>query len=392
MGERFRAVCSEVKPYNAGMRTSPLRIQKWQHSRLLTDAEAFYGELLDAIAGAETSVDFEYYIFSNDVLGSKFVAALVAAAQRGVRVRVMIDGIGSAGSGPEIARQLDEGGVEVNIYHPVPWLYGGYRWSLVRGGWLYKFFLFALNINRRNHRKLCVVDACKAWVGSLNISAEHLPVSAGGDGWRDYVVALKGEGVQFLQRGFEIQWFSWPARLQRGFLARHLSNRSRRARRLKNRFVVRSVTSAQSRVWVVSAYFAPTARMRRALLRACRGGVDVRLLLPESSDVRFFPSLSNHYYRELLRAGAKIFLYRTRVLHAKALMIDNFFILGSSNLNYRSTVHDLELDVVVDDAHTVAALEEVIAGDCTTAGELELESLPEPTLGSWFWYALRYWL
>jgi cardiolipin synthase len=229
-------------------------------------------------------------------------------------------------------------------------------------------------------------------VGSFNISAEHLPVSAGGSGWRDYVVALSGEGVQSLQRGFEMQWFSLPARLQRGFLARHLSNRSRRARALKNRFVVRSIASARSRVWVVSAYFAPTARMRRALLRACRHNVDVCLLLPESSDVSFFPALSNHYYRELLRAGARIFLYRANILHAKALLIDDFFILGSSNLNHRSTLHDLELDVVVDNPATVADLEAVIVGDCAMAQELESEGLPLPTPGSWFWYVLRYWL
>ena len=257
---------------------------------------------------------------------------------------------------------------------------------------MYKFFLLALNINRRNHRKLCVVDATRAWVGSFNISAEHLPLSAGGSGWRDYVVALRGEGVQYLQRGFEMQWLSLPARLQRGFLARHLSNRSRRARTLKNRFVVRSIAAAQSRVWVVSAYFAPTARMRRALLRACRHGVDVCVLLPESSDVVFFPALSNHYYRELLRAGARIFLYGANVLHAKALLIDDFFILGSSNLNHRSTLHDLELDVVVDNPATVADLEAVIAGDCALAQELEIERLPPPSLGSWFWYALRYWM
>ncbi|MCZ6829796.1 MAG: phospholipase D-like domain-containing protein [Gammaproteobacteria bacterium] len=369
-----------------------MRPQKWQHSHLLTDGGVFYEELLDAIGGAETSVDFEYYIFSNDALGDRFVSALTSAAQRGVQVRVLIDGIGSAPSGPEIASRLNRGGVDVKIYHPAPWLSAGYRWSLVRGDWLYKFFLFALNINRRNHRKLCVVDGSKAWVGSLNISAEHLPAAAGGAGWRDYAVALRGEGVHFLQRGFEMQWLSRPARLQRGFLAQHLSNRSRRARRLKNRFVTSSVATARSRVWVVNAYFAPTARLRRALLRACRAGADVRLLLPESSDVRFFPSLSNHYYSELLRAGARIFLYRANVLHAKALLIDDFFILGSSNLNYRSTLHDLELDVVVDDAVTVVKLEAVIAGDCATAEELEQERLPPPTLGSWFWYALRYWM
>ena len=374
------------------MRSVSLTPHKWQKSRLICDGGLFYDELLNEIGRAETVIDFEYYIFSDDMLGQRFVLALVAAAARGVQVRVMIDGVGSAANGAEIASRLDAGGVEVKIYHPLPWLTGAYRWSLDRGGWLYKFFLLALNINRRNHRKLCVIDGQRAWVGSLNISREHLPIDAGGAGWRDYAVALEGEGITSLHWGFERQWMEQPARLQRGFLARHLSNRSRRARRLKNRFVARSVTEAGSRVWVVSAYFSPAPRMRRALLRACRRGLDVRILLPEISDVAFFPGLSNHYYLELLRAGARIYLYRTRVLHAKALLIDDFFILGSSNLNYRSTLHDLELDAVVFNADTVAELEAVILKDFADAVELELNHLPAPKALSWIWYTLRYWL
>jgi cardiolipin synthase len=374
------------------MRSASLTPQKWQQSRLICNGELFYEELLREIDSAEVVIDFEYYIFSDDALGQRFVLALVAAAARGVRVRVMIDGVGSAASGAEIARRLDAGGVEVKIYHPLPWLTGAYRWSLDRGGWMYKFFLLALNINRRNHRKLCVIDRQRAWVGSLNISREHLPTDAGGVGWRDYAVALEGEGVVSLHHGFQRQWKEQPARLQRGFLEQHLSNRSRRARHLKNRFVVRSVTEAESRVWVVSAYFSPVPRMRRALLRACRRGLDVRILLPEISDVTFFPGLSKHYYMELLCAGARIFLYRANVLHAKALLIDDFFILGSSNLNYRSTLHDLELDAVVFNAKTVTELEEVILEDCAVAVELESSHLPTSTALSWILYTLRYWL
>jgi len=374
------------------MKKRQASILKWQYSRLISDSEAFFRVLLDAIAGARESICFEYYMFNKDVLGEKFIDALTAAAQRGVEVRVIIDGLGSAVDAAEVALALHAGGVEVKIYHPLPWLSNGYRWSMDRGGWLYKFMKSFLNINRRDHRKLCIVDENTAWVGSLNISADHLPTAAGGSNWRDYAVQLRGEGVLSLASGFDIQWRAQPARLQRGFLARHLSNRSHRARVLKNQFVRRNVAAASSRVWVVSAYFAPTARMRRALLRACQRDTDVRLLLSDRSDVWFFPGLSSHYYLELLRAGARIFLYRANILHAKAILIDDFFILGSSNLNYRSTVHDLELDVVVDDAATVAALESTILSDCATAQELTVQGLPQPSVASWLWYVLRYWM
>ena len=364
----------------------------WENTRLITDAEFFFQQLLDAIAAARFSIDFEYYIFNADMLGERFIVALSEAAGRGVRVRVIMDGLGSSQDSLGIARRLSAAGAQIKIYHPLPWLTGAYRWSRFRAGWMFKFFLFVLNINRRNHRKLCIVDSNKAWVGSYNITQHHLPRSQGGGGWRDCAVALQGDGVSALVQGFELFWERQKPRFHSGFIRRHLSNRSLRARRLKNRFVARSVENAQRRVWLVSAYFAPTARFRRALLRACRGGAEMRLLLPNYSDVAPFPGLSVHYYRELLAAGARIFLYEPSVMHAKALLIDDFFIVGSSNWNYRSTIHDLELDVIIREEEPLCALRDMILEDCRHSLELTLERLPARSLRSWLWYLFRYWM
>ena len=364
----------------------------WERAQLYTDAPTFFQRLLECIRAAQSTVDFEYYIFHLDVLGEQFVEELAAAARRGVRVRVLVDGVGSANSSAEIARQLFDQGVAVQIYRPLPWLTGSYRWSLTHGGWANKFIEFLLNINRRNHRKLCLVDGRLAWVGSFNISADHLPRAQGGRGWRDYAIELGGAGVRSLADGFDRLWNARGPRFQPGFFARYLSNRSYRSRRMKNRFVARSVGSASHRVWVVSAYFAPTATLRRALLRACRNGRDVCLLLPERSDVAIFPGLSSHYYRELLKAGARIFLYGEGILHAKAVLIDDLAILGSSNWNYRSSLHDLELDVIVKEGAPVQELEKVIQGDFADAQELLLEDTGAPSVASWLWYALRYWM
>jgi cardiolipin synthase len=383
---------SADEPYNVLMsRVSRLK-DEWDSTALVDDATAFFEAQLDAIGRARHSIDFEYYIFNADSLGRRFIDALGAAARRGVTVRVLIDGIGSSTDGARVAHLLDEAGVQVRIYHPLPWLTNALRWSRYRGRWLFKFLVGLLNINRRNHRKLCIVDGVDAWIGSLNISAQHLPVEQGGEGWRDYGVALRGEGVDSLANGFDNLWQGGKPRFHRGFIRRYLSNRSTRARLLKNRFVARSVENAARRVWLVSAYYAPTARFRRALLRACRSGAEVKLLLPGQSDVTVFPGLSTHYYRELLRAGARLFLYQPSVLHAKALLIDDFFILGSSNWNHRSTLHDLELDVVVRDERTVRQLEDIIESDLADARELSLDQFPSPSLGSWLWYAFRYWM
>ena len=367
-------------------------VTHWKDSRLFTAAGGFFDRLLDAIANARSSIEFEYYIFNLDALGERFAKALADAALRGVRVRVLIDGVGSAHDGQEISRRLSEAGVEIKIYHPLPWTTGAYRWSRRRGGLVYKFLAFLLNMNRRDHRKLCVVDGDLAWVGSFNITADHLPVAEGGLGWRDYGVELSGPRVVSLVESFDAIWSRARPKLQRGFLAGFLSNRSLRARRLRNRFVARCVVNSKHRVWLVSAYFLPTAALRRALLQACRAGVQVCLVLPERSDVVVFPSLSSHYYRELLRVGARIFLYQPGVLHAKALLVDDFAIMGSSNWNYRSSLHDLELDVVLRHPETLRQLEHVMRQDARESLELELKDLRTPGLLSWVLYGMRYWM
>lgn len=385
----------------------PAAHDRWQDTRVLDDSAALYRELIAAIEQARVSIDFEYYIFDADALGERFVVALADAAARGVRVRVIVDGVGSSVHGVEIAKRLFALGVEARIYHPLPWLTGAYRWSMSQAPWIFKALLLLLNINRRNHRKLCVVDAQRAWVGSQNICVSHLPLDQGGEGWRDYAVALSGAGIEALVTGFDRFWAGQhpedlrPAsRLpaprrpapRRGVITRYLSNRSVRARQLKNRFVTRSVGDASTRVLLVSAYFAPTARLRRALLKACRRGIDVKLLLPGESDIVVFPSLSSYYYHELIEAGARIYIYTAGVLHAKALLVDDFFILGSSNWNYRSTLHDLELDVVIREEATVRRLEQVIVGDCENATELQRAGLPPRSLRSRLWYLIRYWM
>ena len=363
---------------------------------MLAEAQRFFDHQLAGIAAAQISVDFEYYIFNYDALGQRFVEALITAANRGVRVRVMIDGVGSMADCEILSEQLSSHGVDVRIYNPLPWLFDTYRWGRwPRGraqGWLRRFITLLWNINRRNHRKLCIVDGETAWLGSFNITAEHLSIDAGGQGWRDYGVALRGPRIESLMASFDDLWEGHAPTLQRGFLASFLSNRSVKARQLRNYFVARSVRNARYRVWLVNAYFLPTAALRRALLAACRSGCDVRLILPEHSDIRVFPMLSSHYYRELLRAGARVYLYQPGILHAKALLVDAFAILGSSNWNYRSTLHDLELDVVLRDPRAVRPLEQTLLEDMDDSRELTFEDTTRPGVLSWLLYGLRYWM
>lgn len=383
--------------YNAPMTSTLPQPTHWHSAQLFVDSEGYFDRLLECIDAAKVSVDFEFYIFEMDALGRRFVHALCAAAERGVRVRVLMDGVGSMEDGELISEMLSAHRVDVRIYHPLPWSFDTYRWSRWPMpkrpfAWFAKFVRLLWKMNRRDHRKLCVVDGEIAWVGSFNITADHLPERAGGRGWRDYAVELTGPRVKTLVEGFDDLWIGHSGRLRRGFLAGYLSNRSVKSRQLKNRYVARTVVTSRRRVWLVMAYFLPTAGLRRALLQACRNGSDVCLLLPERSDVWIFPGLSSHYYRRLLEAGARIFLYQPGVLHAKALMVDDMAILGSSNWNYRSSLHDLELDVVLRDKEFLADLQWAVERDMAVSRELKLADIRRPGLLSRMLYGLRYWM
>ena len=355
-------------------------------------ADAYYENILAAINGATESVVIESYIFNFDRVGQRFVEALSAAAQRGCRVRVLVDGFGSIRDASRLAEVLKAAGVEFKIYHPMPWRLATHAHSWQKGYWLYKILYFIFNINRRNHRKLYLVDSTLAWTGSFNISASHLGDNSEGKPWRDYGVCLRDDTVVSLSQGFDNLWLAGPARFYRGFFSRYLSNRSLASRRLKNRFLLRRIDGRENRLWISSAYFSPTAAIRRGILRACERGVDVRLILPDQSDVPVFPALSGYYYRELLDAGAKIYRFNRGVLHAKALLLDDLAIVGSSNLNYRSLLHDLELDVVIYDPGVVDQLQDHLRGDMDNSSELDLQTLMPVGLAAHFYYGLRYWM
>ena len=156
------------------------------------------------------------------------------------------------------------------------------------------------------------------------------------------------------------------------------------------------LVGAERRIWITNAYFVPDGSVLRVLTVAAGAGVDVRVLVPSFSDVIFIPWVTSAFHLGLLRAGVKIFEYRGSVLHAKTMVIDDWGIIGSSNLNHRSLLHDLEADIVVIDPTSIASLEEGFLLDLERASQLTLDNwrhrpLIERLLGRillWFRYVL----
>ncbi|RIL08655.1 MAG: cardiolipin synthase B, partial [Proteobacteria bacterium] len=317
---------------------------RWESEELFFDGDTFFTSLKSAIASAERSIELECYIFSQDSLGTEIIEALCAAAKRGVQVRIMVDGIGSLGWGPRYSEQLNQAGASYRIFHQVPW-----EWLRMHGpnpGLLVSFIELLTRLNKRNHRKFCIIDERTAFIGSMNIWDVHLESRHGPDAWRDTGARIQGDEVINLLTAFNIVWFTKRQKLLyflrsrgRRMLFPESSlvrlNSTRKLRRKNYLGLISRIRSAKHRLWITNSYFVPHGALLRALGRASARNVDVRIIVPSRSDVIFMPWVTASFYQGLLKKGVRIFEYQKSVLHAKSIIIDDWTILGSSNLNYR---------------------------------------------------------
>lgn len=317
----------------------------WDSEQVFFSATQWFAELLAGINCATQTVYLQTYIFALDAVGEPLLQALCAAAARGVRVCVIVDGVGSASAVTTLQAKLTHSGAQLHIYHPLPWAWVSSQ--LERNENFWQFFKRLLRVNNRQHSKLCLIDNHCAWIGSFNITDDHMENNGRGMDWKDCGVRVTGERSELLREFFEAVWFDDEKKLSPLFLFHSVTNFSRLLRRRRLRVMLQSLYTAKKRVWIVSAYFSPVPSLVRALKKVSRRGVDVRVLVPAYSDVKFFPALSSTYYADLLRAGIKIYEYEAGILHTKLMVVDDDVLIGSSNMNHRSMLHDVELDVQV---------------------------------------------
>jgi cardiolipin synthase len=289
---------------------------------LLDGGGQAFPRMLEAIAQARESVYLEVYLFSPTGWGARFLDALAAAAARGVRVTVIVDGWGSMRGGREVVTRLRAAGCEARIYNRLLSLFVGRL--------------------RRDHRKILLVDDAVAFLGGINIGDEY----AGDErarGWADLAVEIRGPASARLGRRLRHERVGpWD-----GPVHIYLSSESG-GRKLRKRYV-KAFAAAKRRLWVAHAYFLPDRGLIRALRRAARRGVDVRLLLAGRSDVPFAHAATMILYRRLLQAGVRIFEWSRSVLHVKAATVDGKrFLVGSFNLDPLSLANLEALVEIVD--------------------------------------------
>ncbi len=339
---------------------------------LLQDGPATYDAMLAAIAGARDHINMETYIFDDDEVGRGFATALLAKRSEGVHVNLIHDSIGTASTPKAFFDRLRDAGVQVVEFNPVNPLSAwrrGVDWSP----------------NQRDHRKLLIVDGHTAFLGGINISSVYsggsrtrlrrpppatgasTPARADGPAvepapaWRDTDLQLHGPVVAGLQALFLASWQqqTGTAPVQRDYypplkvMGPHLVRALASAAGNDDDSPIYStllsaIGSAETSVAITIAYFVPDAQLLAALSDAARRGVDVQIILPSLSDSWLVFHAGRSHYDALLQAGVKIHERRGVVLHAKTALIDGVWsTVGSTNLDWRSFVHNQEVNAVV---------------------------------------------
>ncbi len=314
---------------------------------LLRDGEHAYPAMLDAIARAKRYVCLETYILRSDKTGERFANVLIERAKVGVEVSVLYDAWGSSLSVAYVQR-MREAGVRMTAFHPLH--FNGPRREA-----------FA-KMTRRDHKKTLIVDGHVGFTGGINLSDDYAPEEDGGAAWRDTHLCLEGPAALELEYFFLHTWRRGerPAlrraalRLSHGRRAdpqvRIVSNDLRHGRTAIRDMYRSAITGAKERIWITNAYFLPTLRLLMNLVRAARSGVDVRIIVAGTTDVTAVLLASRALYQRLLASGARIFEWKGRVLHAKTAVIDRrWCTVGSSNLDYQSLRHNLEVNAIIED-------------------------------------------
>ncbi len=321
----------------------------WRHNRvvLFSDGERFFRTLFAAIRSARHAVLLEYYIIRNDRTGAVFAEELAAAAHRGVRVVLIYDYIGCLETPAAYFKTLEQQGVLLLPFN-IP--------SFRRGvGWF----------DKRDHRKMAIIDGSLALLGGINIADEYAGLSEEHRRFRDMGFSICGTAVQELVLLFRETWLleknqALPlGELRDAHPERHHGKAGislvsggphQRSSYIRNAFLV-NIAASSEELLIVSPYFVPGPRIIRGLLRAARRGVRVRLLLPARSDVPLVRLVGRSFYGTLLAGGIEIYELEREILHAKVMLVDRErTLIGSANLDQRSFHRNFEINAVIDSA------------------------------------------
>ena len=330
------------------------------------DGEKAFASVADAIEKATREILFETYILRDDAAGQDLRQRLERAAARGVKVRVLADAFGSWTTSRRFWRQLQKGGIEARLFHPL---------------WAYP-----LHHLIRDHRKIIVIDRRVSFTGGMNVGNEYGSSTRAREGlWRDTHARISGATAWEMALVFQEGWTHaggepFPIAQSQptgndGANILVLDSRPGRGYAETSSVLAAIVGASRKRLWITNSYFAPRPVGIHALGQAARRGVDVRLLLPGISDVPIVRHAGHGFFAGLLNCGVRIFEYQPAILHAKTLVADDFAtVVGSSNLDFRSFHFNAECNLLILDDEIGQIMSRAFETDLAQSVEIQNES------------------
>lgn len=367
---------------------------------LLFDGPQTMAAMMAAIRQAKDHINLETYIFDQDELGLEFAKLLIEKQQAGVAVNIIYDSVGTIGTPQSFFDNMKAAGIQLLAFNPV-------NPARLQGPW---------SPNRRDHRKILIVDGEIAFTGGVNISASYANSSLfrskskkqGKVGWRDTHIQITGPAVAALQGVFLDTWLNageqppagtvyFPVLKDQGNkMVRVLASEPEGNPAIYKAYLL-AIQEARDSIHITSAYFVPDAQILKALIAAAQRGVDVKIIMPGVTDSGLVFHAGQSFYTEMLAGGIKVYELNIAVLHAKTAVIDQVWsTVGSTNIDTRSFLHNKEVNVVVIDTEFAVSMENAFKEDLRLSTQVTLETWQQRPqinkLKEWLARRFEYWL
>lgn len=333
---------------------------------IFTDGKEKFEELIKSIELAKDHIHMVYYIMKNDSLSKKIVSSLTKKANEGVEVRFLYDAVGGRSLPKSFFNELKSSGGKVASFFPN------------------KLPLINFRINYRNHRKLAIIDGKYGFIGGFNIGNEYLGLNKKMGYWRDTHLKIEGSSVYMTQSRFILDW-RYASKETIGYSEKYYpiintegktgiqivsSGPDSEQEQIKNGYL-KMINSAKESIYIQTPYFIPDDSVLEALKIACLSGVDVKLMIPNKPDHIFVYWATYSYVGELLKSGAKVFVYDNGFLHAKTIVVDGKLAsVGTANIDVRSFKLNFEVNAFIYDTNISNKLKSIYEKDLKNCTEI----------------------
>lgn len=334
-----------------------------------TDGASLYESIFADIESAKETIFAEYYIIENDKISDRFIDTLIKKANEGVKVKIVVDAVGSWKVKNKTKQRLADAGIEYHEFLPV---------SLP---------FFGRKINYRNHRKILLIDNEIGYIGGMNVADRYIEGKKSIGKWRDTHIKVIGDGIQGLAKVFRRDYH---------FVSRQLTSISTKTPskvdgvtpcnmqtvfsgpdmeyRAIMQTYLRIIMQSKKYVYIESPYFMPNEAVRSALVTAAKSGVEIKIIIPLFSDDRIVLMSTYSYVKDLASAGIHFYFYKAGFIHSKLIVSDDKIVsLGSANMDFRSLEHNFETNVILYGDETAAIFRNIFERDMADSESFDMK-------------------